>query len=84
MATLVVRKVEEETVRRLKERARAAGRSAEAEHRVILEEALRPKRTGADLWREMRESGPLLADDDEFFKILDSLDQPAEPFEFTD
>jgi hypothetical protein len=83
MAMLVVPDVDEATVRRLEERAKAAGRSAEAELRAILEDVLRP-RTGADLWREMRETGPLLADDDEFFRILDSVDRPAEPFEFTD
>ena len=81
MGTLVVRKVGDDVVRRLKERARAAGRSAEAEHRAILEEALKPKRTGADLWRGMREHGPLLANDDEFFVVLGGLDQPAEPSE---
>jgi plasmid stability protein len=84
MATLVVPEVDDETVRRLEQRAKAAGRSAEAELRAILEDVLRPKRSGADLWREMRESGPLLADDDDFFKNLESMDQPAEPFEFTD
>jgi hypothetical protein len=77
MATLTVRRVDDEVARRLKERARAAGRSAEAEHRAILEEALRPRRTGRDLFKQLREKYPLLDDDDEFFKILENLDEPA-------
>ncbi len=43
MATLLVRRLDERLVDRLKQRAAAHGRSVEAEHRVILEEALRPK-----------------------------------------
>lgn len=42
MAQLTVRNVDEAIAAALKERARKAGRSAEAEHRKILEEALRP------------------------------------------
>ncbi|HYZ27173.1 MAG TPA: hypothetical protein VE597_09720 [Geminicoccaceae bacterium] len=42
MGQLLVRNVDEELVRRLKERAAAKGLSAEAEHRAILEQALRP------------------------------------------
>lgn len=53
MASLVVRNLDEELVRRLKERARAEGRSAEAEHRRILEAALRPRRSGAELWERL-------------------------------
>ena len=45
MPDLLVRGVDEELVRALKERAGAHGRSAEAEHRAILAAALaRPKR----------------------------------------
>jgi plasmid stability protein len=45
MANLLVRNVDEDVSQALKERARAHGVSAEAEHRRILEEALlRPKR----------------------------------------
>ncbi len=40
MAQLIVRKVEDEVVRALKERAGRHGRSAEAEHREILRAAL--------------------------------------------
>jgi plasmid stability protein len=42
MAQLLVRNLDEDLVRRLKLRAAAAGRSAEAEHRLILEQALKP------------------------------------------
>jgi plasmid stability protein len=45
MAQLTVRKVDPEIVRRLKLRAAQHGRSAEAEHRAILERLLG---TGAD------------------------------------
>ena len=45
MADLLVRGIDEELVRALKERAGAHGRSAEAEHREILAAALaRPRR----------------------------------------
>jgi plasmid stability protein len=45
MAQLLVRDLPEALVLALKERAAANGRSAEAEHRLILEEALRSGRT---------------------------------------
>jgi antitoxin FitA len=76
MATLIVRKLDEETVRRLKARAAAHGRSAEAEHRAILEDALRPRMTGAEFWAALRGDGPWL--DDAFFEALEEVDQPAE------
>ena len=53
MATLLVRRLDEDLVHRLKARASAHGRSAEAEHRAILEEALRPKMTGGQLWDKL-------------------------------
>lgn len=67
-------------MRRLKERAAAHGRSAEAEHRVILEEVLRPqkKMTGAEFVAALRGKGPFLEDDDEFWKAIEELDQPVE------
>jgi plasmid stability protein len=40
MGQLLVRNVDDDLIRRLKERAVAHGRSAEAEHRIILEQAL--------------------------------------------
>ncbi|MDZ5648122.1 FitA-like ribbon-helix-helix domain-containing protein [Nitrospirillum sp. BR 11828] len=42
MAQLLVRQVDEDIVVALKARASAHGRSVEAEHRAILEQALRP------------------------------------------
>ncbi len=49
MATLLVRNLDADLVRRLKDRARAHGRSVEAEHRAILAEALAPTATTRDL-----------------------------------
>lgn len=49
MAQLTVRNVDGELVRRLKIRAAQHNRSAEAEHRAILEMALRP--VPADFWQ---------------------------------
>lgn len=48
MPQLLVRNVPQAVVEALKQRAAEHGRSAEAEHRIILEEALRPGR--ADFW----------------------------------
>ena len=48
MSQLIVRNVPKEIVRALKLRAARRGRSAEAEHRVILEQAL--KKVSADFW----------------------------------
>lgn len=45
MAQLTVRGIDEELAAALKARAARAGRSAEAEHRRILEETLRPLRS---------------------------------------
>ena len=42
MGQLLVRKVDDDLIRRLKERAARAGRSVEMEHRLLLEQALRP------------------------------------------
>lgn len=59
MPDLLVRGVDEALVRALKERAGAHGRSAEAEHREILAEALaRPrKRSLAELLASIPEVG---------------------------
>ena len=48
MSQLIVRNVPKEIVRALKLRVARRGRSAEAEHRVILEQAL--KKVSADFW----------------------------------
>ena len=46
MPQLLVRDVPQDGVEAVKQRAAEHGRSAEAEHRIILEEALRPGRVG--------------------------------------
>ncbi len=46
MPQLLVRDIPQEIVEALKRRAAGHGRSAEAEHRIILEEALHAGRTG--------------------------------------
>lgn len=76
MATLVVRQLDDELVLRLKRRARAFGRSAEAEHRLILEDALRRHRSGVELWTALRGDGPWL--DQDFDDAIRAHDQPAE------
>lgn len=48
MGTLHVRDLDDEIIARLKVRAREHGRSAEAEHRAILAEALRPDQASFD------------------------------------
>jgi plasmid stability protein len=53
MAQLTVRNVDPAVAAALKARAMKAGRSAEAEHRRILEEALRPG-SGADFFSKAR------------------------------
>jgi plasmid stability protein len=56
MGVLTVRKVDDELIRELKLRAARHGRSAEAEHRLILEQALRTGRGEfVKLMRESRE-----------------------------
>ena len=56
MGVLTVRNVDDELIRKLKLRAAEHGRSAEAEHRLILEQALRTSREEfVKLARESRE-----------------------------
>lgn len=60
MATLVVRNVNAAVVKALKERAGKNGRSAEAEHREILEDALlegRKKKSFVDFLLSMPDVG---------------------------
>jgi plasmid stability protein len=53
MGQLTVRKVDDEIIRRLKIRAAEHGRSAEAEHREILKQALlaEPKVSAEEWWQ---------------------------------
>ena len=66
MGQLTVRKVDAEIIRWLKIRAAEHGRSAEAEHREILTQALVPEATATDFWalaRKLREeTGPMPGD----------------------
>ncbi|KVF60132.1 MULTISPECIES: FitA-like ribbon-helix-helix domain-containing protein [Burkholderia] len=70
MANLLVRNVDDTLVQCLREQAAANGRSAEAEHRAILAEALgRPKRrTFAQVLMSMPEVG----EDADFQRVQDS------------
>ncbi len=82
MATLIVRKLDDDLVQRLKARAKAHGRSAEAEHRLILQEVLVPQ--AQDDRRRVvggaaRRTVPFLEDDDEFFKVLEELPSSTRP-----
>ena len=70
MGQLIVRKVDDELIRALKMRAAQKRRSAEAEHREILREALasrRKRRTLKDVLLEM----PGVGDDAEFERLRD-------------
>ena len=67
MPDLLVRGVDEEIVRALKERAGAHGRSAEAEHRAILAAAL--VRAWRRSFAEVLASMPPVGDDADFERI---------------
>lgn len=70
MAQLVVRRIDDELVDRLKERAAANQRSAEEEHRQILSRALRgPKRRS---FAEVLASMPNVGEDADFARSQDS------------
>jgi plasmid stability protein len=76
VATLIVRQLGEDIVQMLKERASAHHRSAEAEHRAILEEVLRPQKTGRDLWERLSRGEAMEIDFDD--AAVDSVPRPAE------
>ena len=62
MSQLIVRNVPPRVVRALKQRAAKAGRSAEAEHRAILESVLAARRSERDFkefLRSMPDAGPV-------------------------
>lgn len=69
MAQLIVRSLEDEVVQALKERAGRHGRSAEAEHREILRQALlkRPAEDPKAVLLEM----PDVGEDSDFQRIRD-------------
>ncbi|MES9865428.1 MAG: DNA-binding protein [Candidatus Thiodiazotropha sp. LLP2] len=69
MANLVVRNLDQMIVDALKLRAARHGRSAEAEHRALLEETLlRPKRKS---FAEVLRSMPNVGQDDDFARVED-------------
>jgi plasmid stability protein len=70
MANLVVRNLDEEIVQALKERAARHKRSAEAEHRAILEQALlRPRRKS---FAQVLASMPDVGRDEDFERVDDA------------
>jgi len=74
MADLLVRGVDDDVLRALKERAGANGTSAEAEHRKILAEALaRPARRG---FAEVLASFPDVGEDSDFERVQASAEPP--------
>lgn len=70
MAQLIVRKVPEKIVRALKLRAAIHGHSAEAEHREILSQALRPASRGKTLKEWLLEM-PDVGEDRDFERSRD-------------
>jgi antitoxin FitA len=68
MAQLIVRNLDDNLVRALKEVAARHGRSAEAEHRQILRDALMP---AADDAKEVLYEMPDVGDDADFERIAD-------------
>jgi plasmid stability protein len=71
MSQLIVRNLEEEVIRELKLRAARHGRSAEAEHREILREALLPARARKSL-KELLLFMPTAGEDADFERSPDS------------
>lgn len=76
MKQLIVRNVDEETVRALKQRAARRGTSAEAEHRAILRDALRSDIDRAS-FKHFLASMPDAGLDEEFVVVRDMPRDPA-------
>jgi plasmid stability protein len=73
MASLMVRNLDQRIVDALKQRAAEHGRSAEAEHRIILEEALlRPEKRS---FAEVLASMPNVGEDEDFDRIDDAVEE---------
>ena len=79
MANLVVRNLDQRIVDALKQRAARHGRSAEAEHRAILEEVLlgMPKKKS---FAEALASMPNVGQDEDFERLKDA-DEDAHVFD---
>jgi antitoxin FitA len=78
MAALLVRKLEAELIERLRRRARAHGRSVEAEHREILRAALAPQLSGKELFELLRQGEPFPAEADPDSWRVDDRGEPAD------
>ena len=77
MRQLIVRNVDEELVKALKVRAARKGRSAEAEHREILREALAPRRRGKT-FKALLQAIPAIGRDEDFDRAPDfGRDEPS-------
>ena len=76
MKQLIVRNLDDATVRALKRRAARNGRSAEAEHRAILREALRGEAAAASFKRFLA-SMPDVGRDEDFAFDRDLPRDPA-------
>lgn len=76
MAQLIVRNIDDELVRLLKIRAAHHGRSAEAEHREILREALQPRAGGRSMKAWLLDM-PDVGEDHDFGRSHD-LGRPVE------
>lgn len=74
MAQLTVRNIDDEIIRRLRIRAAEHGRSAEAEHREILKQALLPDASWEEWLREIRqlsdEIGPVSGDSTDLIREM--------------
>ena len=70
MHQLIVQNLEEEVVRELKLRAACHGRSAEAEHREILREALLPAKDRRSL-KDLLLAIPSVGEDTDFERLPD-------------
>ena len=73
MANLVVRNLDKRIVDVLKQRAARHGRSAEAEHRVILKEVLLPSNRKS--FAEVLSSMPNVGRDDDFERTEDEHEE---------
>ena len=70
MGQLIVRSLEDEVIEALKKRAKANGRSAEAEHREILRQALQKGHSNDSFWEYLK-AMPDLGDDADFERQRD-------------
>ena len=73
MANLIVRNIDDEIVKALKEKAGLSGHSAEAEHRIILAQALlRPKKKS---FTEILMDMPNVGQDSDFERLQEVRDR---------